>query len=228
MEIVLLAGLWLRRSVWTEVCANLAELGHRPIPVELPGVDDASHTATLDDQLEAVLVAIDSCPAPVAVVGHSAACTLAWMAADRRPDRVHTVVLIGGFPSTSETAYAGFFPIMDGAMAFPGWGPFEGPDSDDLDEDARARIAADAVAVPEGVAHGTVRYGNDRRFDVPVVLVCPEFSPEQAREWIAAGDVPELAAATNVTFADIDSGHWPMVTQAARLAEIIDDIARPD
>lgn len=226
MDIILLAGLWLPCSIWSDVCTNLERLGHRPVAVELPGVDDGSLSATLDDHLIAVLAAVDRSTGPVAMVGHSAACTLAWMAADRRPDLIQAVVLIGGFPSTGETAYAQFFPIVDGVMAFPGWGPFDGPDSADLDETTKTRMARDAIGVPEGVATGMVQYRSERRFDVPVVLVCPEFSPEQAQAWIAAGDAPELAKAKAVTFVDIDSGHWPMITRPTELAEILDQTAR--
>ena len=57
--------------------------------------------------------------------------------------------------------------------------------------------------------------------DVPVVLVCPEFSPDQAREWIDGGDVPELATAKHVDLVDIDSGHWPMLTQPKELARLL-------
>nr|BFE77355.1 hypothetical protein GCM10020092_106560 [Actinoplanes digitatis] len=147
------------------------------------------------------------------VVGHSAACSLAWMAADARPGRVSKVVLIGGFPSADGERYADFFEVIDGAMPFPGWAPFEGADAADLDEPARRAFAAAAIPVPEGVARGVVALSDERRFDVPVVLVCPEFTPAQAREWIAAGDVPELARAKHVDLVDIDSGHWPMVTR---------------
>jgi pimeloyl-ACP methyl ester carboxylesterase len=33
--------------------------------------------------------------------------------------------------------------------------------------------------------------------------------------------VPELAPAKHVDFVDIDSGHWPMITQPAELARIL-------
>lgn len=56
---------------------------------------------------------------------------------------------------------------------------------------------------------------------MPVVLVCPEFSPAQARAWIAAGDVPELAAARHVSYLDLDSGHWPMVSRPDELARVL-------
>jgi pimeloyl-ACP methyl ester carboxylesterase len=71
------------------------------------------------------------------------------------------------------------------------------------------------------VTKGLVRLVDERRFDVPVVLVCPEFTPAQAQEWIGAGDVPELAKANHVDFVDIDSGHWPMVTKPTELARLL-------
>ncbi len=225
MDIILIAGLWLPASIWTEVAQALERSGHRPVPLALPGVDDGSASATLDDQVAAVLAAVDGADRPL-VVGHSAACTLAWMAADRRPDKVGPVVLIGGFPAAGGEPYADFLPIVDGRMPFPGWEPFEGPDAADLDGRARDRIAAMAVPVPEGVAKGTVWLGDERRLDVPVLLVCPEYSPDQARAWIDAGDVPELSRAKHVSFVDIDSGHWPMVTCPTELARILDAAAR--
>ncbi|MFE9654352.1 alpha/beta fold hydrolase [Micromonospora sp. NPDC006431] len=221
MEILLAAGLWLDGSVWDDVVSALESLGHRPVPLTLPGQGDGSASATLDDQVAAVVAAVDLASGKPMVVGHSAACTLAWLAADARPAQVANVVLIGGFPSTDGEAYANFFELKDGVMPFPGWGPFEGPDSADLDEEARRAIASAAIPVPEGVAKGVVRLADERRFDVPVVLVCPEFTPAQAKEWIEAGDAPELAKAKHLDFVDIDSGHWPMVTRPVELARLL-------
>jgi pimeloyl-ACP methyl ester carboxylesterase len=106
-------------------------------------------------------------------------------------------------------------------MPFPGWEPFEGPDSADLDEATRSRIAAGAIPVPEGVTKGVVRLEDERRFDVPVVLICPEFTPAEAEEWIRAGQLPELAKAKRLEFVDIDSGHWPMVSKPVELARLL-------
>lgn len=177
VDIILIAGLWLRQSIWADVVAELERLGHRPIPLALPGVDTAPTAATLDDQVAAVLDAVDAAERPV-VVGHSAACTLAWMVADRRPDAIDRAVLVGGFPGAHGDTYADFFEVVDGAMAFPGWDPFDGPDSADLGQADRDRMAAGAVPVPEKVAKGIVTLNDDRRFDVPVVVVCPEFDVE--------------------------------------------------
>ncbi|SCE52492.1 hypothetical protein [Streptomyces sp. DfronAA-171] len=56
-------------------------------------------------------------------------------------------------------------------------------------------------------------------------MVCPEFSPEQAREWIAGGAIPELPLAKHLDYADIDSGHWPMLTAPTPLARILAEAA---
>ncbi|MFC6020621.1 alpha/beta fold hydrolase [Plantactinospora solaniradicis] len=221
MEILLIGGLWLDGSVWDDVVPALEALGHRPVPITLPGQGDGSASATLDDQVAAVLAAVDSASEKPMVVGHSAASTLAWLAADARPEKVAKVALIGGFPSADGQPYADLFPLEDGAMPFPGWGPFEGPDSADLDEEARRNIAAAAIPVPEAVAKGVVRLTDERRFDVPVALVCPEFTPAQAKEWIATGELPELAKAKHLDYVDIDSGHWPMVSEPVELARLL-------
>lgn len=220
MDIVLIAGLWLKRSAWDGVVKELEEAGHRVSAVALPGADTDALDAVLEDQVSAAVEAVDALDRPL-VVGHSAACTIAWIVADRRPDRVSAVAMIGGFPGSDGDTYAAFFEAVDGMMAFPGWDPFEGDDSADLDDATKKRVQADMVPVPEGVSTATVHLTDERRFDVPVVLVCPEFDVKQAKGWIEGGEVPELTKVKALSYVDIDSGHWPMVTQPAELARIL-------
>jgi pimeloyl-ACP methyl ester carboxylesterase len=221
MEILLIAGLWLDESCWDGVAPVLKELGHHAVPVRLPGQGDGSVSATLDDQVAAVLAAVDAASGKPMIVGHSAASALAWLAVDARPQNVAKAAFIGGFPSADGEPYADLFEPVNGVMAFPGWGPFEGPDSADLGEEARRAFESAAIPVPAGVTKGVVRLTNDQRYDVPLVLVCPEFSPDEAQEWINDGELPELAKAKHVEFVDIDSGHWPMLTKPAELAQIL-------
>lgn len=225
MDIILIAGLWLDGSAWDRVVPELEGLGHRPVPLTLPGQGDVASSATLDDQVSAVVAAVDAADADVLVVGHSAACSLAWLAADARPDKVARVVLIGGFPEQDGNPYADFLEPEDGAVAFPGWEPFAGPDSDDMSDELKAQVAAGAHPVPEGVTRGTVRLVDERRHDVPITLICPEFTPDQAREWIEGGDTPELAAARHLELVDLDSGHWPMFTRPVELAALLAESA---
>ena len=225
MDIVLIAGMWLDGSAWATVVPELEKLGHRPVPLTLPGQGDGDATATYDDQVAAVLAAVDAADGPVVVVGHSAACALAWVAGDARPDKVAALALVGGMPSADGTTYFGFFEPVDGVVPFPGWEPFEGPDSDDMSAELKADVAAGAIAVPEAVTQGVIRLSDERRYDVPVTMVCPEYSPADAQEWVAAGDIPELAKASRVDYVDIESGHWPMFTRPTELAAILADCA---
>ena len=66
-----------------------------------------------------------------------------------------------------------------------------------------------------------VRLLDERRFDVPATLVCPEFSPADAQGWIDSGNIPELAKAKHLDLVDIDSGHWPMFTKPVELARLL-------
>jgi len=77
------------------------------------------------------------------------------------------------------------------------------------------------IPVPEGVSRGVVQLEDERRYDVPVTLICPEFSPAEAKEWMDAGQVPELPLAKYLELVDIDSGHWPMVTKPRVLAGLL-------
>jgi pimeloyl-ACP methyl ester carboxylesterase len=221
MDILLIAGLWLDGSVWDNVAAQLEARGHRAVPITLPGQGDGNASATLADQVATVVAAVDAAAGRPMVVGHSAACSLAWLAADARPGKISKVALIGGFPSPDGAAYFHGFPVQDGAMPFPGWDEFEGPDSADLDDGAKRAFASAAIPVPDGVTGGVIRLADERRYDVPVALVCPEFTPAQAREWIDQGQVPELARSKEVSFIDIDSGHWPMISVPAELARLM-------
>lgn len=221
MTIVLIPGLWLKGSAWDDVCARLETLGHRSVALTLPGQGDGALTATLDDQVNCVVAAIDGETDKVLVVGHSAASSLAWIAADARFEAVSSVVFIGGFPAGDGETYADFVEPVEGTVDFPGWDTFDGPDSVDIDENARRRMEMDMVPVPEAVTKGVVRLRDPRRYQVPATLVCPEFTTSQARQWIDEGQLPELAQVESLQFVDIDSGHWPMYTQADRLARLL-------
>ena len=225
MDIILIPGMWLTASAWDPVIAALKDLGHRPIA--LAGAGEDPEVGTFDELSAAAVAAVDAADHPV-VLGHSAAATLAWIAADRRPDRVARLLLLGGFPVDDGDRYFDAFPLTDGRMPFPGWEPFEGPDAADLDAAARQTFVRDSIAAPEAITHAAVRFTDDRRYDVPVTLICPEFSPAEAKAAVDSGQLPELSKAEQLDYIDLDSGHWPMVTRPAALAAVIDEALRTD
>ena len=40
---------------------------------------------------------------------------------------------------------------------------------------------------------------DEGRYTVPVTLVCPEFGPEEARDWVVGGELPELARVASLS-----------------------------
>jgi pimeloyl-ACP methyl ester carboxylesterase len=229
MDIILIPGLWLDGASWDHVTDQLEKAGHRVRALTLPGLESktADRSAiTLDDHVASVVAAIDDAEGPVVVVGHSASSTLAFCGVDARPDRVARVLYVGGFPVSDGNEFMAGMKADGHGVPFPGWDVFEGPDSADLDDAAKNALLERFIPTPVGVVTGTVRLSDPRRYDVPATAVCPEYSPDDLREWIAGGEVPELAETRHLEFADIDSGHWPQVSQPGRLAEIIETAAR--
>ncbi|MGO3758487.1 MAG: alpha/beta fold hydrolase [Agrococcus casei] len=224
MDIILIPGLWLDAGVWSDVLEPIRASGHTPHAVSLPGQGGEPLNATLDDQINAVAATVDAADGPALVVGHSAASTLAWLAADRRPDAVARVVMIGGMPAQNGSQYAGFFEPEGNLIPFPGWQEFEGPNSDDLSEEQKTAFEHAAIPVPSTVSHATVTYQDERRRTVPITMICPEYSPADVEEWRAAGQIPELDG-LEIELIDIDSGHWPMFTKPAALAGALAAIA---
>jgi len=187
--------------------------------------DAARSAITLDDWIAAVTRVIDKAPGLVVLVGHSAGSGVASTALDARVDRVSRIFYVGGFP-----AGAGG-PLFDGAEAangevpMPDWTEFDDADIADLDEPARADFRARAIPAPELIVRDPVRLTDERRYDVPATAVCPEYTAETLREWIAADMAPvrEFPKIRDLDYVDLHSGHWPQFTRPDDLAQLILD-----
>lgn len=229
-HLVLVPGLWLDGSSWGDVVPALRAAGHGVSPLTLPGLEakDADRSKVgLQDQVDAIVAAIDAAPAgeSVVVVGHSMGAGLAHLAVDARPDRVARVVHIGGFPAASGAPLAEGFAVDGPDLPLPDLSTFDDRDIADLDEQARSAFVARAIASPASLTTDPVRLTDERRYTVPAVMVCPEYSVDELRSWVAGGDLPEVAAIGDVSYVDIDSGHWPQFTRPTELAGILNEQA---
>lgn len=226
MDIVLVPGLWLNGSTWDRVTATLEAAGHRTRALTLPGMEskDADRTGiTLTDHVEAVVAALDAADGPVLLVAHSAGCGIAHAAVDARPDAVVQAVHVGGFPSGDGEMLLEGLEAVDGEVAMPDWVAMgEEANVVDFDADTLAAFYAAAIPVPEGVLTTPVKLSDERRHDVPITAVCPEYRVADLRAWVEGGDGPvELARARSVVYVDLPAGHWPQLTRPDDLARVI-------
>jgi pimeloyl-ACP methyl ester carboxylesterase len=235
MDIVLVPGLWLDGSSWDAVTPTLEQAGHRVSALTLPGMGsrDADRSGvTLRDQVDAVVAAIDASTPPVLLVGHSVGSGISHAAVDARPDRVARAVYVGGFPEPDGSAMLEGLPAENGEVPMPDWAEM-GEDANIVDFDAEALAAfyARAIPAPEHVLTDPQQLSDERRYDVPVTMVCPEYTADDVRGWVAAGEasVSEVGRTTHVAYVDLPGGHWPQLTQPDALAQVIlDAVAEAD
>jgi pimeloyl-ACP methyl ester carboxylesterase/uncharacterized damage-inducible protein DinB len=229
MDIILIPGLWLDGSSWEKVIPVLERAGHRAHPLTLPGMEskDADRAQiTLRDHVDAVVAAIDSLDAAAVsalLVGHSAGVSIAYAAVDARPDRVAGVVGVGGFPAGDGDALADDYPAEGGEVPLPDWAAFDEAELAGLDEAARADFRARAMPAPERVTRDPQRLSDERRYDVPVTIICTDFTAEMLRNWIEQDLAPvrELARIRRLTLVDLAAGHWPQFTKPQDLGAAI-------
>jgi pimeloyl-ACP methyl ester carboxylesterase len=228
MDIILIPGLWLDGSSWEKVVPALEQAGHRTHPLTLPGMeskDTNRSEITLRDHVDAVVDAIDSCGSDgqVVLVGHSAGCGIAHAAVDARPDRVARAVYVGGFPTGDGDAVADGYPAENGEVPLPDWSAFEEEELVDLDDEARAAFRERAIPSPEHVTRDPQQLSDERRYDVPVTVICTEFTSQMLRDWVERGLAPvrEFATIRQVEYVDLPTGHWPQFTRPEELARTI-------
>jgi pimeloyl-ACP methyl ester carboxylesterase len=228
MDIILIPGLWLDGSSWEKVVPALEQAGHRTHPLTLPGMeskDTNRSEITLRDHVDAVVDAIDSCGSDgqVVLVGHSAGCGIAHAAVDARPDRVARAVYVGGFPTGDGDAVAEGYPAENGEVPLPDWSAFEEEELVDLDDEARAAFRERAIPSPEHVTRDPQQLSDERRYDVPVTVICTEFTSQMLRDWVERGLAPvrEFARIRDVEYVDLPTGHWPQFTRPEELARTI-------
>lgn len=226
MDIILIPGFWLDASSWSQITPALEQAGHRTHPLTLPGMEsrDADRSGIgLREHIDAVVAAVDAIGAPVVLVGHSGGGAIAHAVADRRPDRIARVVYVDSAPLGTGGVINDELPVVDGEIPLPDWNVFEDEDLVDLDDDLRESFRARSIPTPKGVAFDKQQLGDERRFDVPITVVCCEFSSAMVKAWVEQ-DLPfvkELVAIKDISYIDLPTGHWPQFTKPAELADAI-------
>ena len=233
--VVLVPGFWLGAWAWDAVLPHLDEQGVQAVALTLPGLEPDHPdrgSVHLEDHATAIEAALDAAPtdARTVLVAHSGAAIPATVALDRHVDEVDHVVWV-------DTA-----PVVDGHAMDPEVIGVEYPLSAQYDEELEqgsmeglteeqlTTFRERAVPQPAAMMREAVTLSDERRLDVPGTVVCTAFSSADYRSYAEQG-VPFLAGLLQhrrLTLVDLPTGHWPMWSKPAELADIIARVARDE
>ncbi|MFD6054670.1 alpha/beta fold hydrolase [Agromyces sp. NPDC060279] len=226
--IVLVAGHWLGAWAWDDVLAHLGADRARAVALTLPGLDRADPeraSRTLDEQAAAILDTIaQQGDRPVVLVAHSGANAPVSLVLDRHPELVARVVWVDSGPVADGSAFAPGFPDELDELPLPAFAELgEQASLDGLSAADLERFRARAVPQPAPVLRQPVALRNEARHGVPTTLVCCSIPGEQLRELVRAGHpmFAELAKLDGFDLVELPTGHWPMWSRAADLAEVV-------
>jgi pimeloyl-ACP methyl ester carboxylesterase len=242
---VLVPGAWLGGWAWRDVADRLRVDGHRVYPVTLTGLGERVHLANpavdLDTHVADVvnLLRFEDLT-DVILVGHSYAGMVVESVVDRVPERIGQVVYLDSGPLGDGLALldtyspAGQEAVKrEVAAAGDGWRLPMPPWEDlsvqaslaGLGEAARALMERHAVSQPFATYTQRVRLTNPAREAVPKTAILCSFSEADVQAALAAG-VPMMRglAGPNWRFVELPTGHWPMFSEPARLAEELERV----
>ncbi|MFD5482731.1 alpha/beta hydrolase [Streptomyces hawaiiensis] len=245
---IMVAGVFTGAHVWQETVARLVAAGSSAHAVPLTGVDP-SRPATpthvgLETHIEDVIAAIDAVDVTsgqeIVLVGHDYGIHPALGAADRRAERIARVVYLDcGMPQNGVPALAAVpdqalrARLAERAEAGRREGVLAPPASDEWErwgstagvgEAALERLTALAAPQPLGTLLQPLRL-TGAVAAVPVTgVLCARngASIDLVQRLVDFGD-PALAVLTEpqVTFFELPTGHWPMLSCPAALTDVL-------
>ncbi|WP_353940869.1 alpha/beta fold hydrolase [Streptomyces sp. HUAS MG91] len=243
-EFVLVPGLFTGPHVWRETAARLEAEGARAHPVDLPGkrAGDAAG-GDLEADIARIVEIIDAIDAAgggdapeIVLVGHDYGVHPAVGAADRRPGRVARIVYVDTAPVSDGVPALATVPDQelrerlaavgdtDGVLAppardaWPRWGSTAG-----VSEAALDRLTEHAAPQPLGTLLRPLRLSGAQLPPTTGVL-CAKSGATLAtvRMLLSFGDpMIKALARPEVTFFELPTGHWPMLSSPDRLAEVL-------
>jgi pimeloyl-ACP methyl ester carboxylesterase len=140
---------------------------------------------------------------------------------DRDPGRFGRVIYVDAGPLRDGMALR---PDATDDLPLPSWDELRAEQSstEGMDDEALATFRARAVAHPRGVAASPIHLHHEARLDVPVTVICTSLPSAVLGQMIEAGQMPtELPSVRDVRFVDLPTGHWPMFSRPADLADLL-------
>lgn len=225
----LVAGHWLGAWAWDEVVSQPALADIHTIPLTLPGLDPADidrASRTIEDQANHIVQALqhhNAAAGPCIVAAHSGANAPVSVALNSHPELVDRVIWVDSGPLADGAVFAPDAPANLVEFPLP---PFEDLGAQaslaGISPAALERFRERAVPEPGPVVREAVRLRSDAGRRVPSTFICCSITGEQIRA-LAHADHPmfsEVAKLSDAEFVDLPTGHWPMWSKPAALAEI--------
>ena len=225
--IILVPGFWLGAWAWDEVAAALRADDHEVTALTLPGlesVDADRSVVTMTDHVDAICAAVRDAGAPVVLAVHSGTGFAGYAASDRVPELIAAMVYVDSAPGIGaiDSSFEGADLPLD-------WQEIEKEENlDGLSEEQKETFRRRAIPQPAGVLREATELTDEARLDVPSVVVCTGFTPEQVKAAAAEGYawLGGLAELRDVTWIDLPTSHWPMWSRPRALAAVIGDVAK--
>lgn len=227
-HVVLVPGFWLGAWAWDAVVDHLRQAGLDPVALTLPGLEPAHSdrgSVRLQDHVAAIEEALAAAPpgARTVLVAHSGAAVPATIALDRHVEEIDHVVWVDTAPVVNGFALS---PQVQGAehpLSAQWDDEFEQGSMEGLSQQQLDTFRERAVPQPTGSMRDDATLTDDRRLDVPGTVVCTAFPSADYLSYAEQG-VPFLAGLREhrvLTLVDLPTGHWPMWSKPAELAQII-------
>ncbi|MEV6772970.1 alpha/beta hydrolase [Nocardia sp. NPDC051030] len=229
-RMLLVPGFWLGAWAWDEVAADLRQRGDEVLAITLPGLDadDPERlSATLETQAQAIVEAADE---PTVLVAHSGGGAAAYLATDLAQERFSRVIYIDSAPVPEGHA---LIPKLGARPDFPlpdTWEEVEatGNSLAGLDEADLARFRERAVSEPAGVAGAALKLSDSpARLSIPTTVICTSYPSDLVKQLRDSGEEPFFRELRRIDaeYLDLPTGHWPMWSKTAELAELLHDVA---
>lgn len=229
---VLVPGSWLGAWAWRRVEPPLRAAGHDVLAVTLTGLGDRAHlgsgATTLSAHVQDVVATIEAEElTDVVLVGHSYSGLVVSGVAEQIPERLARVIyLAAALPVDGKSAFTvageefrGYVEAQSpgGRWPFPSDGELaryfgnHGLSADDL-----AWLRRRTTPHPLGTSDEPSSVRNPAAAALPTTYVrCTEDAPPEL-----SGDQAKWG------YAELPTGHWPMITMPVELARLLDETAR--
>lgn len=239
---VLVPGYWLGGWAWKNVTDILREKGHTVYPVTLTGLGERVHLGNAETDLDTHVADVVNLIKyeelkDVYLVGHSYGGVVITQIADKIPERLAKLIYVDSAPLPDGAAQIDFNEPEELAayeksvaekgdgwkLPLPSWKELDqGDNLKDLTPDDKKHIEKLATPQPFNASRQKLDLKSKNHRQLSKVVILNTFTSAQAKEMIASGNpLFQEMQDPKLTFVEVPTGHYPMFSRPAELAEII-------